>query len=340
MLKHKLVGHTGWVYSTAISPKKGLLASGDSKGVIRVWRIDDGQLTHSFDSNQSEILCLEFSHSGSSLASGGGIKDPNVKVWEFLDAKEHVLRLTLTGHSPRVRSARFSPCDKRIVSSSEEDRKVIVWCAQSGLQRMCYTGHQRNVLCAAWSADGKHVASAGYGNEIHVWDYATSQLVMAPLKGHNDNIRDLVFGTTKKILVSASTDNTIVIWNLGDNSATLGHRLSGHSHTVRSVSMSPGDKSLVSASFDSTLQIWDVDTGVKIHTLEFHDDQLNSTVWSSDGLHIVSGGDDNTVCMDRRSKGLCYLCRSRLGFADLEHSNKGPTYKLCLCACVYVYVCM
>lgn len=43
-----LTGHTDWVYAVAISPDATMVASGDWKGEVRVWRVSDGTVIRGF----------------------------------------------------------------------------------------------------------------------------------------------------------------------------------------------------------------------------------------------------------------------------------------------------
>src|SRR5437879_1534215 len=80
-----------------------------------------------------------------------------------------MLFVTYRGHSSAVRSARWSPDGKYIVSASD-DETVQVWNADDGRQILTYGGHSSLVYLAAWSPDGKRIASASGDGTVQVWN--------------------------------------------------------------------------------------------------------------------------------------------------------------------------
>jgi WD40 repeat protein len=51
----------------------------------------------------------------------------------------------------------------------------------------------------------------------------------------------------------------------------------------------------MSGSDDHTVHLWVAVSGVVLHTLEGHTDDVKSVAFSSEGLRMVSGSDDHTV---------------------------------------------
>ncbi|THU75438.1 WD40 repeat-like protein, partial [Dendrothele bispora CBS 962.96] len=55
-------------------------------------------------------------------------------------------------------------------------------------------------------------------------------------------------------------------------------------------------KKLVSGHSDGNMKLWDVFSGKEVDiSIEGHDEQVNSVVFSSDGTRIVSGSSDKTI---------------------------------------------
>ena len=51
----------------------------------------------------------------------------------------------------------------------------------------------------------------------------------------------------------------------------------------------------VSGSLDKSVRVWDATTGAELQHFNGHSDNVNSVVFSHDGVHIVSGSHDNSV---------------------------------------------
>ena len=50
-----LTGHTDWVYAVAISPDGRLVASGDWKGEVRLWKVSDLSLVRAFTASPGYV---------------------------------------------------------------------------------------------------------------------------------------------------------------------------------------------------------------------------------------------------------------------------------------------
>ena len=75
-----LTGHDGAVQSLAVSPDGNRLAAGDSKGTIRIWNLETGELQATLAAHEGEVRALAFSPAGDRLASGGQFHD--LTLWE------------------------------------------------------------------------------------------------------------------------------------------------------------------------------------------------------------------------------------------------------------------
>jgi len=93
--------------------------------------------------------------------------DQTVKIWDAASGAE---LMTLRGHRNRVRTVAFSPDDKRIISSSQ-DNTIKVWDSATGAELMTLViDHPSSI---AFSPDGKTIAVGTYGNGIRLWESTT-----------------------------------------------------------------------------------------------------------------------------------------------------------------------
>merc|ERR1712072_758774 len=90
-LRTNLVGHTGVVYATSISPDGSLCASGGKDGTAMLWDVNDGKHLYSLDAGGT-INALTFSPENYWLVAA---TDTSIKVWD-LENKNVLDELTST----------------------------------------------------------------------------------------------------------------------------------------------------------------------------------------------------------------------------------------------------
>jgi len=78
-LRTNLVGHTGVVYATSVSPDGSLCASGGKDGTAMLWDVNDGKHLYSLDAG-STINALSFSPKNYWLVAA---TDTSIKVWDL-----------------------------------------------------------------------------------------------------------------------------------------------------------------------------------------------------------------------------------------------------------------
>jgi WD40 repeat protein len=101
------------------------LASGYADGLIRIWRMQDGELLQTLRESQAAVTGLAFSLDGVWLISAS--EDHTLRVWQFDGSEYQTLPLRiLTGHAGLVNSVDFSAKSGLIVSGSD-DGTVRLW---------------------------------------------------------------------------------------------------------------------------------------------------------------------------------------------------------------------
>lgn len=159
-----LDGHTGSVEAVAFSPDGRTLASGDSRGAIKIWEMTSGYELHTLSGHTSWVGSIAFSPDGRMLASGSG--DKSVRLWNLGSGQA---RATLHGHEAPVTCVAFSSKDG-LLASSDEYGVVRLWNAGDGQQRGTLVGHTDLVESVTFSPDGRLIATASADSTIRLWD--------------------------------------------------------------------------------------------------------------------------------------------------------------------------
>jgi WD40 repeat protein/serine/threonine protein kinase len=242
-----LAGHTGPVWSVAVSPLGTWLASAGGDQLVKLWDFEEGREIRTLTGHTGAVYSVAFSLDGTRLASASD--DTTVRVWEAATGKE--LR-NLSGHTSAVHCVAFSPDSKRLASVGA-DRTVKIWNVTTG-EVQTLLGHANVVYGVAFSPDGKRLASASHDGTVKLWDVDNGQEAIV-LQGHASWVYGVAFSPDGKRLASASIDQTVKIWDTATGHDLL--TLSGHNDMVWGVAFSPDGKRLASAGRDGTVKLWD-----------------------------------------------------------------------------------
>jgi WD40 repeat protein len=96
---------------------------GNGTGVIRLWDLEDGVLSTSFEVSSMPIRTLAFSPDSSLIVAGGD----NNRV-EIVDVGDATLVDTLKGHGEAVTSVAYAP-NGRLIATGSSDASVRLWYA-------------------------------------------------------------------------------------------------------------------------------------------------------------------------------------------------------------------
>jgi WD40 repeat protein len=286
-LAHTLKGHSGSVWSVAISPDGRTLASGSGDKTIKLWNLVTGQEICTLKGHSDSVCSVAFSPNGMTLASSSD--DKTIKLWNLATAQE--IR-TLRGHSGSVSSVAFSP-NGMILASGSDDNTIKVWNLATAQEIRTLQRHFHfAVRSIAFSFNGTTLASNSNDNTIKLWNLGTGQQIRT-LKGHSDSVCSVTISPDGRTLASGSDDKTIKVWNLA--TAQEIYTLDGHDKWVNSVAFRSDGRTLASGSDDKTIKLWNLATQQEICTLKGHSNWVNSVAFSPDGQILASGSLDKTI---------------------------------------------
>ena len=192
-----LAGHDHEVWSLAFSPDGTVLASGDLRGVIKLWSIATGRLLRTLPGHTGVVRGLAFSPDGRTLASGS--HDGTIRFWRvvephdflrpswFLDSpllglslvKKQILYLGPPGTFQQ--SVAFRPDGSLLVSGSANGN-VTIWDVATGKfqQALVPSSEYETVLDVAFSPDGKTIAFSKGIQGAQLWNLETETQTTLP----------------------------------------------------------------------------------------------------------------------------------------------------------------
>ena len=162
-------GFESWISRLAISPNRKLMAAGTRTGKIRLLALPDGrEIARLIAHPNRQILALQFSPDGDTLASGG--YQQVAKLWNTKTGKESG---KLGGHRGIVTAVAWSN-DGQQLATGERHGAIHVWNTSNNKLVRKLAGHSDKrlgftVTALAFSPDGQRLASGSYDKTIKIW---------------------------------------------------------------------------------------------------------------------------------------------------------------------------
>jgi mono/diheme cytochrome c family protein len=151
------------------------------------------------------------------------------------------------------------------------------------------------ITSVAYSPDGQLLAVAGY-HEVLLHRGDGSGLV-ARLVGLSERIQAVAFSPDGKTLAVSGGDpgrfGEIQLWDVEKHK--LRQSIPVSFDTVYGVSWSPDSKLVACGCSDNTVRAFEADSGKQVLFQGAHSDWVTATVFSQDGLHLVSVSRDRSV---------------------------------------------
>eukprot|EP00743_Colponemidia_sp_Colp-15_P004437 GILK01004784.1.p1 GENE.GILK01004784.1~~GILK01004784.1.p1 ORF type:complete len:564 (+),score=107.43 GILK01004784.1:337-2028(+) len=290
------------------------------------------QTTRVLEKHTDEVWYLQFSHSGSLLASAS--KDQTVIIWDMEHPNMEPLHV-LSGHSQAVAFVSWSRDDTMLLSCGN-DCIVKLWSTITGLCVRTVSQHTDCVTVCAWLPDNNSFVSGGVDKNIFLWHIDGTRLA----QWHGARINDLAVSNDGKMMVAIcserklrtynletreeessiqesdpltalcfSNNNKQVLVNVSSSTAELHlwdvaearlvHKYRGHKsgHYVIKIAFGgPNESFVVSGSEDSLVYIWHRRQGTLLQALQGHSGTVNSVSWNP--VHfgmLASASDDHTI---------------------------------------------
>ena len=263
-----ITDHDAPVVCMAVSKDGTRLASGDSKGIIKVRTLKDGATPtelYTLKGHNDCVYALEFSPDDQKLASCS--VDATMVVW-CAQSGERLQTFTSYGDLGLYCLA-WSPDSKLVACAGSAGIIRLVDAATGSQVQELKEGHTWTVvLCLVFGATSDVLYSGGsddyfdYDFSITEWKLAEGleATVTRRLQGHTDDVKGISVSPCATWMVSASDDRTVRVWNLAMGKQI--RELKGHTSYVNCVKWSRDGNMIVSVSFNQTMRVWKVDVQV------------------------------------------------------------------------------
>ncbi|MBD1861761.1 MULTISPECIES: serine/threonine-protein kinase [Trichocoleus] len=275
-----------------VAPTLPVFTIADRK-INEIWPCEKTLTSHS-----STVLSVAISPDGQVLASGSGVDDMLVKIWELSTGKP--IR-SLFGHTSGVQFVTISSDGQTLVSASS-DKVIKVWDLVTKHLRHTIT-EDSNWFWSVTTNSSAEILAVGHENGANLWDLTAGKLLgtLVSQDRFSDDysidgpIFSVAISLDNQIVVGGSHDGKIKLWELSTGNL-LDVISTGHEGLVKPLIFSPNEHILASSgSDDSTIKVWDLKNHELVHTCNGHTDRIRALAFSPDGHTLASASSDETV---------------------------------------------
>ena len=328
-LLRTLKPHTTPVVVLAVDQTSTLLATGAADGVVKVWDISGGYVTHTFRGPNVLVSALHFfelvaSHgdeeSGisarnrkkvrrksdaeddSDAASRGfrlasGSQDGKVRIW---DLYKRNCASVLDSHVSDVRALDYSSKENALLTASRD--KTIMWWDTRTWKVRKVVPVLEEVEAAGFLEQGQFTYTGGANGIIRVWQTEDGREITLPqdVKGEADAITSAISSPGLSFILSIQADHTMVLHSIStlrDDLTLSGippleqiRRISGTHDEIIDLGYLLPDRSLLALATNSE--------DIRIVSLAQADDSSETSTYFGADVAQLKGHDDIIICLD------------------------------------------
>lgn len=288
--------HNAAVRAVAFSPSGSQVASGDEKGVIKIWDLGTGGLvsTVTGHSNRyaSGVLALRYSPKDATLLASAGTED-SIKLW---DASNGRMKAVLPSVGA-VTCLAFSPDGRWMASGGA---RLVVWNIAEQTPFKVLASSPSQFYAVIFSPDGKHLAAGSGRGWLTLWDTALWQ----PLKrvaSHGGAVATLDIAPDNELLLSAGYDGMIRLWRVQYMRPL--RSIPSNSRLVYAAAFSPDGEYFVTGGWKNRLKVWRLGEPFP-KQIDAHKNLVTAIAFSPNGTRLLSGSADRSVKLWEMPSGI------------------------------------
>ncbi len=285
----RFVGHSGGLWSVAISPDERQLLTGSHDSTVRLWDTATGRELKVFPGHTDHVKGVAFLPDGKRGISGAD--DDTLRLWDLKTGRE-VRRFS--GHTADLSSVAVSPDGKRALSGAN-DKTVRLWDVETARELRRLDGHTDAVTDVTFLPDGRRALSASSDGTLRLWDLETGG-ELRRFSGDAKVVTCVAASPDGRAVIAGGSDGIVRVWDI--KSGRELHRLSKHDDTVECISVTADSRRLISCggNQDRTVRVWNLESGRQLHCLRgLSTNSATSSVVTRDGLSVVLGLGDGTA---------------------------------------------
>ena len=284
-----VIPHQSDVWDVTFSPDNKMLATACADGFARIYTVPAGKLLATTATKELNIWRLKFSPDSRLLATASGdANSTSVRVW---DSATGIEKLSLVGHTARVRGLDFSP-DGKLIATGSRDGTIRIWSATDGHELKRFVVERASTTDEIedldFTPDGSKLVAASRGMAT-LLEVSSGRILFQLYKAW---IASAVSPDGKRFVLGG-LDGKIQIFDLDPVRMVV--ETGRLENRINNLTFSPDGLMIAAASSDRTVRFFDAQTGDELQELKTHSSEAWSVAFSSNGKFVATSGTDFNV---------------------------------------------
>ena len=214
-------------------------------------------------------------------------------ISSLYNASSHTSAIINIGN--KISSMCQSPDGKVLaVALRRKKNNIIIIEKSNGRITQTLKGHKMSINSITFSSNGQYLLTASDDNAIKIWDVRNGNNKEITSKNYH-SVRSAIFFDNDEFVLAALNDSSVQIINI--KTKEIARRINiDNVRWINCAVSDATDRYVAIACSDNAIRIWDINTNHFI-TLNGHNNQINSVMFSNDGAQLISASNDNTICM-------------------------------------------
>lgn len=299
-LVRQMKAHEAPVISIATDSTSTLVATGGAEGMVKVWDIRGGYVTHNFKGHGGVVSALKFYGQGGGkvwrLASGAD--DCKIRIWDLVARK---CLAVLDGHSSVIRGLDFSDNGNTLLSGSRDQllnewdlRKFKVKQSIPMFESLEAVGYLK---AGSFDSEDTVVYMAGEKNRLRILNMTSKAEVAGEEiveQTTETTIQHVHYMPDDETLVTVRSNQSILAHSLSSTTLPITRRIIGQFDEIIDCRYVTDGAALAIASNSEDIHLLQVkDSNVEV--LSGHKDIVICVDRDFNGQYLASGSKDNTA---------------------------------------------
>eukprot|EP00440_Ansanella_granifera_P033133 gb/GFBE01035950.1/.p1 GENE.gb/GFBE01035950.1/~~gb/GFBE01035950.1/.p1 ORF type:complete len:463 (+),score=51.61 gb/GFBE01035950.1/:1-1389(+) len=321
-------GHSGRVYSVSLSPDGTLVLTSSHDETAKLWSAEDGACLLTLRGHTGAVHFAAFSYDGAfviTLADDGAGKVWNVRCGECIH--------TFHGNAGAVvNSIAFSPVGESVLTAAADGTARLWSISGKTCLETLSMAHDDSVNSAVFSADGSLALTSSCDCTAKMWRLHDGTC-MQNFSGHKDRLYSAFFSPDCSMVLTSCVDGTFKLWICASGICT--HTFGEPGFELMSAVFSPDGTSVLAYTEDGVPMLWRPAERLCPQTTEWramkldgssavdsnlggHVGDINSAVFSADGMFVLTASHDRTTKLWHVITGMCVkTCAGHSGAVNM-----------------------